>query len=80
MYVMSQRCRGHEAYNYYDSLRASIIGRMANCRRCGGLLVSLLDVEQGNPGLNPRLKQVRVVRKVDNAIHRIPHYPMDSVV
>ena len=24
--------------------------------------------------------QARVVRKVDNAIHRINHYPVDSVV
>ena len=26
------------------------------------------------------LDQARVVRKVDNAIHRINHYPVDSVV
>ena len=64
---MPRRCRGHDAYNDHDSLRASIIGRIANCRRCGGVLVSPLDVGQGDPGLN-------------NAIHRIPHYPVDSVV
>ena len=30
--------------------------------------------------IQPSNNQARVVRKVDNAIHRINHYPVDSVV
>ena len=36
---------------------------------------------QTNHKLDPVIKcQARVVRKADNAIHRINHYPADSVV
>ena len=33
----------------------------------------------GNPTLELR-SQARVVQRLDNAIHRINHYPVDSVV
>ncbi len=53
-------------YMYLHSLLS------VSCKRQGGLMVSVLD--SISSGLDP------VVQTADNAIYRINHYPVDSIV
>ena len=57
-----------------------VIQRLAQTSRARQSTISLLVAYASHSAHNTDIRQAPVVRKVDNAIHWINHYPVDSSV